>query len=122
MSHTVKLAGQKLKFVYMDGPDRVRLVFEHGAIVIGTDEGSPISVGVESTSDDVAAELEITINATKYKIPKPTSEEGQLVDFQPENHACKICENTPDRWGFLEHGKGCYTQSEEGGGEEYVGP
>ena len=31
-------------------------------------------------------------------------------------YACDVCGNVPDEAGFIEHGKGCYTQSEDGGG------
>ena len=34
---------------------------------------------------------------------------------------CKVCSNRPDADGFIEHGKGCYTMSEDGGGCEFVG-
>lgn len=33
---------------------------------------------------------------------------------------CKVCGNTPNDEGELEHGKGCYTQSEDGGGSEFA--
>lgn len=42
--------------------------------------------------------------------PKPTAAE----------YECKVCGNTPDEHGHLEHGRGCYTQSEDGGGSEYI--
>lgn len=32
---------------------------------------------------------------------------------------CKVCGNRPDRAGRIEHGRGCYTQSEDGGGMSY---
>lgn len=35
---------------------------------------------------------------------------------------CKICGNTPDENGAIEHGRGCYTQSEDGGGTSFVDP
>jgi hypothetical protein len=35
-------------------------------------------------------------------------------------YACKVCGNVPDETGCLEHGRGCYTQSEDGGGTSYV--
>lgn len=37
-----------------------------------------------------------------------------------ENNACKICGNWPDECGMISHGRGCYTQSEDGGGESFV--
>lgn len=42
------------------------------------------------------------------------------ADSQEREHACKVCSNWPDENGILEHGKGCYTQSEDGGGSEYI--
>ena len=33
---------------------------------------------------------------------------------------CKVCGNRPDDEGELEHGKGCYTQGEDGGGSEFA--
>jgi hypothetical protein len=35
-------------------------------------------------------------------------------------HACKVCQSQPDEHGVIEHGKGCYTQNDEGGGTSYV--
>jgi hypothetical protein len=34
---------------------------------------------------------------------------------------CKVCWAPVDDEGFISHGSGCYTQSPEGGGSEYVG-
>lgn len=36
------------------------------------------------------------------------------------SNACKVCQATPDQYGFREHGKGCYVNSEDGGGEDSV--
>jgi prepilin-type processing-associated H-X9-DG protein len=33
---------------------------------------------------------------------------------------CKVCSNQPDDEGWLEHGRGCYTMSGDGGGMEFV--
>jgi hypothetical protein len=30
-------------------------------------------------------------------------------------YACKVCGNVPDEDGRIEHGRGCYTQNEDGG-------
>ena len=32
---------------------------------------------------------------------------------------CKVCGNWPDENGVIEHGRGCYVVSEDGGGESY---
>lgn len=37
-----------------------------------------------------------------------------------ENYACKVCQNVPDEHGELEHGRGCYVVSEDGGGTEWI--
>lgn len=34
--------------------------------------------------------------------------------------ACKVCGNTPDETGEIEHGRGCYVASEDGGGSSFV--
>lgn len=49
------------------------------------------------------------------------SDDPPLMEADRRRHACKVCGNEPDRFGALEHGKGCYTQSEDGGGTSYVG-
>lgn len=35
-------------------------------------------------------------------------------------YARKVCGNVPDEDGLIAHGKGCYTQSAEGGGQSFV--
>ena len=35
-------------------------------------------------------------------------------------YGCKVCGTVPDEDGCIEHGKGCYTQSEDGGGWSFV--
>jgi len=37
-----------------------------------------------------------------------------------EPYACDVCSNVPDEDGWIEHGKGCYTESEDGGGSSHV--
>ena len=37
-------------------------------------------------------------------------------------YRCDVCQNTPDEHGMIEHGRGCYTQSSDGGGESFVHP
>lgn len=32
---------------------------------------------------------------------------------------CKVCGARPDVYGTVRHGKGCFTQSEDGGGESF---
>ncbi len=43
-----------------------------------------------------------------------------LTYEQRGDYACKVCGNVPDEDGKIEHGKGCYTQSEDGGGTSWV--
>ena len=42
-----------------------------------------------------------------------------VVDTMMEirESGCKVCGNTPDDSGTIEHGRGCYVVSEDGGGE-----
>lgn len=37
-----------------------------------------------------------------------------------DDRRCSVCSNPPDEDGCIEHGKGCYTQSEDGGGYSFV--
>lgn len=37
-----------------------------------------------------------------------------------EKYACDVCGNVPDDDGMIEHGRGCYTQNEDGGGTSFV--
>lgn len=48
------------------------------------------------------------------KLPATTYE------WRRDNYACKVCGNVPDEEGCIEHGRGCYTQSADGGGTSYV--
>jgi hypothetical protein len=58
--------------------------------------------------------------------PEPCEHSGHtpryahLPEERRQRYACKVCGNWPDEDGDLEHGKGCYTQSEDGGGSEFV--
>jgi hypothetical protein len=47
--------------------------------------------------------------------------EAQLArPAQERDFSCKVCGNKPNSDGELEHGKGCYTQDENGGGSEFI--
>lgn len=37
-----------------------------------------------------------------------------------EKFTCKVCGNVPDETGLLEHGRGCFVVSEDGGGTEWI--
>ena len=43
-----------------------------------------------------------------------------LTYEQRQAYACKVCGNVPDEDGMIEHGRGCYVVSEDGGGESWV--
>lgn len=43
-----------------------------------------------------------------------------LTYEERQSYACKVCGNSPDEDGWIEHGKGCYTQGEDGGGTSRV--
>ena len=45
---------------------------------------------------------------------------NKLSFAEREPYACDVCGNVPDEDGMIEHGKGCYTQSDEGFGFSYV--
>ena len=45
---------------------------------------------------------------------------SRLTYKERSDYACDVCGNVPDKEGSLDHGKGCYTQSEDGGGTSYV--
>ena len=47
---------------------------------------------------------------------KPQADKRALSYEEREDYACDVCGNVPDEDGCIEHGKGCYTQSEDGGG------
>ena len=44
----------------------------------------------------------------------------RLTYAEREPYACDVCGNVPDCLGEISHGKGCYTQSEDGGGYSWV--
>ena len=44
----------------------------------------------------------------------------KLTYEQREPYACEVCSNVPDEYGMIEHGKGCYTESSDGGGFSFV--
>jgi hypothetical protein len=60
--------------------------------------------------------------------PQPTTGIAAMAEHyfasQPPasepDYACKVCGNAHDETGTLEHGRGCYTQDEDGGGSEYI--
>jgi hypothetical protein len=56
--------------------------------------------------------------------PKPVAVVAQPVteplEIDVNDYTCKVCGNVPDMRGTLNHGKGCYMISEEGGGTEFV--
>lgn len=44
----------------------------------------------------------------------------QNLSFQYRSlFACKVCGNIPDETGEVDHGRGCYTQSSDGGGSSW---
>ena len=51
---------------------------------------------------------------------KPLSEPSKLTYDERAEFACEVCGNVPDEYGIIEHGRGCYTQCEDGGGLSIV--
>lgn len=47
-------------------------------------------------------------------------DEKALPYEERERYACKVCGNVPDENGCIEHGRGCYVVSEDGGGCSWV--
>ena len=39
---------------------------------------------------------------------------------QRSAYACDVCGNVPDKYGVIEHGRGCYVVDEDGGGVSCV--
>lgn len=46
--------------------------------------------------------------------------ENVMDYFERTKYACDVCGNVPDENGVLEHGRGCYVVSEDGGGTSFV--
>lgn len=44
---------------------------------------------------------------------------AEQIDAVELDFACKICGNTPDEYSVIDHGRGCFTQSENGGGSSF---
>jgi hypothetical protein len=83
-------------------------------------------------------EINVTMADGSRSIESRTRRAGELLDrirsitapaqpapVQPEREpvrdfACKVCGSKPDADGWLEHGSGCYTRSENGGGSEFI--
>jgi hypothetical protein len=73
------------------------------------------SGGVAGKDDALCAAcdaVEALLETPSAPAPLPRSERAR--------YACKVCGNIPDEEGMISHGKGCYTQSADGGGESYV--
>lgn len=93
------------------------------AVYVTTDDAEIASVSrewgaevidrpAELATDTASTEAALTHALGKIFLP--------LTYEQRANYCCKVCENVPDEDGCIEHGKGCYTQSEDGGGSSYV--
>jgi len=46
---------------------------------------------------------------------------ADVDNYKARSDTCDVCGNTRDAHGYIIHGKGCHTQSEDGGGESYEG-
>lgn len=52
---------------------------------------------------------------------KSPNDVAQSLTYEERfKYRCDVCGNVPDSDGKIEHGKGCYTQSEDGGGDSWV--
>lgn len=46
---------------------------------------------------------------------------GRSMNYEERsNYSCDVCGNVPDEDGVIEHGRGCYTQSDDSGGSSWV--
>ena len=55
------------------------------------------------------------------KCPKEVIEEADRKSYEfRQRFACKVCGNCPDEFGELEHGRGCFVLSSDGGGSEWI--
>ena len=43
-----------------------------------------------------------------------------FLEHEHERESCEICGNTPDEIGMIEHGRGCFAVSEDGGGISFA--
>jgi hypothetical protein len=71
-----------------------------------------------STGPHKSRELAITAWNTRNGVPQASVPGVPMPPAQ--DWACKVCGNIPDAQGSRKHGRGCYTQSEDGGGEDYI--
>ena len=79
------------------------------------DEALLLALEYLEASDNYLGSLDHSepIAAIKEALAQP--EQEPVVDY-----SCNVCSNKPDADGCLEHGSGCYTQSEDGGGIEFI--
>jgi hypothetical protein len=66
------------------------------------------------------APVPIVYSGGGYRGPHPSPVVPLPYEDRRYRFACKICGNVPSEDGNLEHAKGCYSQSENGGGTEFI--
>jgi hypothetical protein len=68
---------------------------------------------------ELLGEPEVPAARLPILVPCPAQLPNELV-VPHAKYECKVCGNTPDDSGILEHGRGCYMVDEDGGGSEYI--
>lgn len=93
-------------------PERARAIFDSMPLVPN------VWLGVSAEDQKRADERVPVLLQTKVAV-RFVSAEPLLgpIDFD-FGGPCKVCGNVPDRDGTLEHGRGCYRLSDDGGGSE----
>ena len=65
-------------------------------------------------------------STTKPLLPTSAMNRPRMLPYatyeQRKRWECKCCGNIPNEDGEIEHGRGCYTQSEDGGGSSCIDP
>ncbi len=93
---------------------------EHAAGWYWWDEAGMLGGGPHPDAGTADAELRRYVREVLDGTP-PDLQPDRFREWQAAN-ACDVCGNYPDHHGNLEHGRGCYTQSEDGGGTSYIEP
>ena len=63
--------------------------------------------------------LDARVDELRSLLTRLDEDRERVLLARREEHACDVCWNIPDAEGVLEHGRGCYVVSSDGGGETY---
>ena len=93
-------------------------VGESESVWIGPAKVTIVRTGQHGGNVKLAIDAPREMNIVRDEV-KQRDAAASFRQWQEEN-ACKVCGNMPDESGALDHGRGCYTQSEDGGGTSFV--